>query len=225
MKLSIIIPVYNEESTLSAIVGKVLNVDIDKEIIIVDDGSQDKTKEILQTFKDNRIKILHHLKNLGKGAAIRTAIDNVSGHAVLIQDADLEYDPGDYLKLWDGMIKNRAHVVYGSRFLTDIRCTSLWHYGVNSFLTRLTNLLYGTHLTDMETCYKLIRIEVIKGLLLSSCGFEIEAEITLKLAKQGFTIFEVPINYHSRSYHSGKKIKWTDALKTIATLIKYKFKR
>lgn len=225
MKLSIIIPVYNEENTLSELLDKVLKVEIDKEIIIVDDGSHDRTKQILKTIKDDRVRIVTHTKNLGKGKAIITGIENCAGEFVLIQDADLEYEPADYLKLQDAILKNKADAVYGSRFLSKKRCTAFWHYLVNLFLTQLTNLLYGTNLTDMETCYKLIKRDVAKGLNLCSLGFEIEAEITIKLAKKNYRICEVPISYHSRSYHSGKKIKWIDAVKTIVTIIKYKFKK
>jgi dolichol-phosphate mannosyltransferase len=223
MKLSVIIPVYNEEKTLREIIDRVRRVDIEKEIVIVDDGSGDKTRQILESLQDASIKIIRHASNKGKGAAIRTALNYVSGDACIIQDGDLEYEPQDYLKLIEPLKNSRAEIVYGSRFLAKKKVTTPFHYLVNRFLTFLTNLLFGCGLTDMETCYKLFKTNVIKGLGLESDGFEIEIELTARALKHGYKIQEIPILYHARNYHEGKKIGWRDGLKTMLALFKYKF--
>lgn len=223
MKLSIIMPIYNEERTLREIIEQVKKIDIEKELIIVDDGSSDTTKEILSTIKDDSIKIFTHAVNKGKGSAIKTALDHLTGELVIIQDADLEYDPNDYIKLIELFKSGKADVVFGSRFLNK-KNKLTFHYFINRFLTAFVNLLYKSHLTDMETCYKVFKTEILKGLDLESNGFEIEPELTIKTFKKGYSIYEVPINYKSRSYHEGKKIGWLDGLKTLFVILKYKIK-
>lgn len=224
MKLSVIMPVYNEDRTLQEVINKIKAVDIEKEIIIVDDGSDDKTKQLLQNVNGPSIKILTHPYNKGKGAAIKTALKSATGDTVVIQDADLEYDPQDYLKLLKPIEAGDAQIVYGSRFLSKEKVTTPFHYLVNQFLTSLTNWLYGSSLTDMETCYKMFKAEIIKGLDLKSDGFEIEPELTIKALKMGCKIVEVPVSYKSRSYHEGKKIGWLDGIKTLCTILRYKLK-
>lgn len=226
-KLSIIIPVYNEEKTVTQVIKQVLNSDtkkLKKEIIIVDDSSTDNTKELLSKINDKRIKIFYHTKNKGKGSAIRTALNYTSGDLVLIQDADLEYDPSDYPKLIKPFEDDKVKVVYGSRYLKNYKTEYLMlHYIGNVFLTFFTNLLYGSKITDMETCYKMISSDVIKALNLKSNRFGIEPEITAKILKKGYKITEVPIRYKTRSFAQGKKITWKDGIKAFYLLIKYRF--
>lgn len=224
MKLSVIMPVYNEDKTLPHIIEKVKSINIDKELIIIDDGSNDRTKQVLNNIiGGGSIKIISHPVNKGKGAAIRTALDYVTGEVVIIQDADLEYEPDDYHMLMEPIKNNMAEVVYGSRFLVKDKVTSPVHFVINRFLTLLTNLLLGVHLTDMETCYKMFKTKIIKELNLSSNGFEIEPELTIKTLKKGYKIYEVPISYKPRSYHEGKKITAVDGIKTIWAIIRYRF--
>ena len=222
MKLSVIMPIYNEEKTLREIVDRVKKVDIEKEIVIVDDCSGDKTRHILDSLRDAPIRIIRHAANKGKGAAIRTALNYVSGDVCIIQDGDLEYEPQDYLKLVEPIKNGQAEIVYGSRFQGKKKVTTPFHYLVNRFLTSCANLLFGAELTDMETCYKLFKSEVIKGLVLESDGFEIEAELTAKARKKGYKIKEIPILYRARNYHEGKKIGWRDGLNTLYILFKYR---
>lgn len=225
MKLSVLVPVYNEAGTLKEITEKILRLDVDKEIIIVDDGSVDGTKELIQDKYDNYqgIKVLRHSRNLGKGAAVRTALDNAAGEYSIIQDADLEYNPGDYIIMLEAAKKQGSGAVYGSRFLRSWQVTSLWHFLANKLLTAITNLLFDSHLTDMETCYKMIRTDIFKNLSLECSRFDIEAEITAKLLKEGIKITEVPVSYKGRSFHEGKKITWKDGIATLWTLFKYRF--
>lgn len=232
MKLSIIIPVYNEERTIRQILNKVAQVrlpnSINKEIIVVSDGSTDNTDRILSAIKN--IRFLRHEKNIGKGAAIRTGLKNATGDLIIIQDADFEYDPSYYRLLLEPILKENAQVVYGSR-LTNYPF-NLWgknktvlptHLIANKFLTLLTNLLYGSKLTDMETGYKLIKREVLLKIPLVSNGFEIEPEITAKILKLKIPIVEVPIKVIPRTYQEGKKIGFSDGFLAIWTLIKYRF--
>ncbi len=223
MKLSIIIPVYNERQTIEEILERVKKSPLEKEIIIVDDCSTDGTREWLQSLKDDDVKIVLHQKNQGKGAAVRTAIKEVSGEVTIIQDADLEYDPADYPLLLDPIIRFDADAVYGSRFLGPHRVFLFWHYLGNKFLTTIANLLYDTMLSDMETCYKVIKTNVLQGLQLKSNRFDIEPEITAKLFKRKHKIFEVPISYSGRGYEEGKKITAIDGLKALWALIKFRF--
>ena len=223
--LSVIIPVYNECRTIETILGVIERVPVEKEMIVVDDGSTDGTREILsQKFKNRPgTQIIFHDSNRGKGEAVRTGVAKATGERVIIQDADLEYDPSDYLKLLAVAARLDAPVVYGSRFLGNKKASSRWHRTVNGFLTQLTNFLYGSRLTDMETCYKLIHRDVIKKILLISKGFEIEVELTAKILKAGFPIVEVPIAYKGRSFHEGKKIGWRDGVMAVERLFYFRF--
>lgn len=228
MKLSIIIPVYNEKETILEILKKIemvnLNdLDFEKEIIIIDDCSTDGTREILDNLK-NKYKIIYHSKNQGKGMAIKTALEYVSGEYLIIQDADLEYQPTDYRKLLECALKNNAKVIYGSRKLNPQNkySTLLYHLG-GIFLTFLTNILYQTKITDLTTGYKMFKTEILKSITLNSKRFEFCPEVTAKIAKKGIKIWEVPINYYPRSIKAGKKIRWwKDGLMMLWTLIKYK---
>ena len=226
-KVTIIIPVYNEKNTLNIILEKVEQANfsgLDKEIILVDDYSTDGTKEILKELS-SKYKILYHEKNMGKGAAIRTAVKEAAGDFVVIQDADLEYLPDDYDKLLPFLINNEADVVYGSRFLNDNNSGNfiLKNKIANLFLTLLTNILYGSSITDMETCYKAFKREIIQGITIKSNRFDFEPEITAKLMKMKARIKEVPITYLGRGHQDGKKINWKDGVHAIITLIKYRF--
>lgn len=223
-KLSIIIPIYNEKSTIVDLVAQVQAVPVEKEIVLVDDGSSDGTREILRNYKDRSgFRVIFHEVNQGKGSAVRTGIRAATGDAVIIQDADLEYDPMDYVPLLKALGSNGVNVVYGSRFLSKKDVTTPWHRFVNYFLTVLTNSLFGSKLTDMETCYKLFRTKTIGELPLESSGFEIEVELTVKILKKGERILEVPVSYKGRSFHEGKKIGWKDGLKAVQMLFYYRF--
>ena len=227
MKLSIIMPVYNERETLREILSQVRAVDlaeIEKEIVAVDDGSTDGSRDILaEEAAAGDLKAFYHDVNRGKGAAVRTGIEHASGDIILIQDADLEYDPRDYPALIRPIVEKRVIVVYGSRFLGPRKAMLFWHMLGNKLLTLTTNVLYNTILSDMETCYKCFRADVVKGIPLRSRRFEFEPEITAKVLKRGHRIFEVPISYYGREYHEGKKISWRDAPLAFWTLIKYRF--
>lgn len=226
MRLSVIMPVFNEQPTIETIIARVEAVGLADEIIIVDDGSTDGTRELLQNICDQKehINLILHESNKGKGAAVRTGIDAARAELVLIQDADLEYDPRDYPTLLKPIDDNVADVVYGSRFLgAPHRVTMFWHMVANKLLTLMTNLLYNSILTDMETGYKLFRREIIQEIPLHSKRFEFEPEITAKLLKRKVRIFEVPISFNPREYEEGKKIGLPDAFEAIWTLIKYRF--
>lgn len=244
MKLSIVMPVYNERGTLEEIVDRVREVNLtvdaegknphlhgpihfEREIVIVDDGSTDGTREILNkwmTKAQRDLCIIFHPQNGGKGAALRTGFEHASGDVIVIQDADLEYDPRDYVKLLEPILEGRTPVVYGSRFSGGPRAAmSLTHTMGNKLLTVATNVLYGTSLSDMETCYKCFRRDVIANMPLRSRRFEIEPELTAKILKRGYTIFEVPISYNGRDFHAGKKITWRDGFTALRTLVKYRF--
>ncbi|MCM8772857.1 MAG: glycosyltransferase family 2 protein [Candidatus Omnitrophica bacterium] len=223
MKLSVIIPVYNEKRTILKILKKVLEVPVEKEIIIVDDGSTDGTKEILQSINDERIKIIFKEKNEGKGTAIREGLKHITGDIVVIQDADLEYNPFDWLKMIEFIKEKKVDVVFGSRILGKNKKSSfVFHYG-GKLVTFLTNLLYGTKLTDAPTCYKMVKKEILDRINLKCKRFEFCQELTAKLRKRGYKIYEVPISYNPRSIREGKKIRWKDGIEAIWTLIKYKF--
>ncbi len=224
MKLSVIIPVYNEDSTIQEILRQVRAVELAHEIIIVDDGSTDRTRELLKAEESQPGTIvIYQPVNQGKGVAVRTGIERASGDIILIQDADLEYDPRDYAVLIRPIVEGRVTVVYGSRFLGPRKAMLFWHMLGNKMLTLVTNILYNTILSDMETCYKVFRADVIKGIPLHSRRFELEPEITAKVLKRGHRIFEVPISYYGREYSEGKKITWREGPKALWTLIKYKF--
>lgn len=227
MKLSVIIPVYNEVRTLEALLHAVTDVPVDKEIVLVDDGSTDGTRELIRKLEPRfkHVRVIYHDRNHGKGRAIRTGIAAASGDALIIQDADLEYNPADYPVLLGAMRHSGVRVVYGSRFMGKKHVTSPWHRAVNGFLTGLTNVLYGSKLTDMETCYKLFRMDFIKALPLHADGFEIEVELTAKILLSGERIVEAPVSYHGRSRHEGKKIGWKDGVKAVIRLFRYRFIR
>jgi glycosyltransferase involved in cell wall biosynthesis len=226
MKLSVIIPVYNERNTIQEVLRRVRQVDlgdIDKEIIVVDDGSTDGTHDILSMEGDSTTRIEHHQQNQGKGAAISTGIKLVTGDLVIFQDADLEYDPEDFRRLLDPVLKGKAEVVYGSRFTGERRNMLFWHFLGNRFLSFLTNLLYNTTLSDMETCYKLFKREIIQDIEIKSKRFDVEPEVTAKILKKKIRIYEVPISYAGRELEEGKKITWHDGLPALWALIKYRF--
>ncbi len=223
MRLSILIPVYNERATILEIARRVQAVPFDKEIIAVDDGSTDGTRELLPQIEKDGAVVLYHDKNMGKGAAIRTALTRATGDIVVIQDADLEYDPRDYVQLVQPIIEGRAKVVYGSRFLGPRMAMFFWHMLANKMLTLMTNMLYDAILSDMETGYKAFRADVIKSIRLRSRRFDFEPEVTAKVLKHGHRIFEVPISYYGREYAEGKKIGMKDGFVAIWTLLKYRF--
>jgi len=231
MRLSIVIPVYNEKPTLEEIIRRVVAVDVgmDKEIILVDDGSTDGTRDLYDRIRagypDGLIRVYLHEKNQGKGAALRTGFARATGDIVLVQDADLEYDPKDYRRLLAPILDGRADVVYGSRFVgsDEHRVLLFWHMVGNRFLTLLSNALTNLNLTDMETCYKVFRREVLQQIRIKSNRFDFEPEITAKVAKGKWRIYEVGISYSGRDYSEGKKIGWKDAVQAIWTILRFKF--
>ena len=226
MKLSIITPVYNGRATLSEILRQVRAVElpgVDKEILVVDDGSTDGSRDIVaQEAAAGDIRAFYHQANRGKGAAVRTGFDAATGDIILIQDADLEYDPRDYPALIRPIVEGRVVIVYGSRFLGPRKAMLFWHMLGNKPLTLTTNVLFNAILSDMETCYKCFRADVVKNIPLRARRFEFEPEITAKVLKRGHRIFEVPISYYGREYTEGKKITWRDGLRVLWTLIKYR---
>ena len=225
--ISVIIPAYNEKSTINEIIKQVKAVKIPKEIIIIDDFSKDGTCEFLRKIKDKQIKVIYHKKNLGKGYAIRTGISQVTGKIVIIQDADLEYDPQDYKKLIEPIINGQAKVVYGTRFPKNRPKPSIFKnrfFLANKFLTFMSNVLYNAKITDEPTCYKVFDSDVLKNINLKCKRFEFCPEVTAKVRKKGHKIIEVPISYNPRTIEEGKKINYKDGIQAIWTLIKYRFK-
>jgi glycosyltransferase involved in cell wall biosynthesis len=231
-KLSLIIPCYNEELSIHALLERVLNVnlqnDIEKEIIVVDDGSTDNTFQAISNFKQKypeaEVQIIRHEKNRGKGASIRSALPEITGDFILIQDADLEYDPIDYSKLLRPIVEGHADVVYGSRFRGSEAHRVLFfaHSSGNKFLTFCSNFLTGLNLTDMETGYKMFKTDILKGLRLKENRFGFEPEVTAKISKvKKIRIYEVGISYYGRSYADGKKIRWTDGIRALYCILKY----
>jgi len=224
LKVSVVIPAYSEERTIREIIKRVQAVPIDKEIIVVDDCSTDNTWEELKRLADEGIiKLYRHRVNQGKGAAVRTGLRQVTGDVVIIQDADLEYDPADYPGLLDPIKKGRSKVVYGSRFLGPHKAMYFWHSVGNKMLTLITNVLFDTTLTDMETCYKVFTADIAHNLKLKQNRWGFDPEITAKILKAGNRIYEVPISYTGREFWEGKKISWKDAFVVVRTLIKYRF--
>lgn len=224
--LSVVMPVYNEKASVLKIIGSVLELDILKELIIVDDGSTDGTRAILEEMEFGpKVKKIFHEKNLGKGHAVRTGLKHASGEILAVQDADLEYDPSELKELTEPIIRGVADVVYGSRLWggKPQRAHMFWHLVGNRFLTLVADVLYNTTLTDMETCYKVFRSEALKGITIRSNDFSIEPEITAKILKKRLRVYEMPISYYGRSYEEGKKIRWHHALSALWALIKYRF--
>ncbi len=223
--LSVIVPVFNERNTIAEIIRRMRAValPIDREIVVVDDGSTDGTREVLSQLGDSTLRVILHQRNQGKGAAVRTGLESVSGDLVLIQDADLEYDPEDWPRLLAPVLKGRATVVYGSRFTGERRNMLPLHWLGNRLLSLVTNVLYGSTLSDMETCYKLFDRALLDGLSVHSDRFEFEPEITAKVLRAGVRIYEVPISYAGRELSEGKKITWRDGFSALWTLIKYRF--
>ena len=225
MKLSIIIPCYNEKRFISELISLVKGAPVkEKEIILVDDGSNDGTTDLIKNSLEKEVdSVVYHTKNMGKGAALKSGLKYVTGDLVIIQDADLEYDPREYPKLMAPILEGKADVVFGSRFLGEgpHRVHLFWHYVGNKFLTILSNMFTNLNLTDMETCYKLFKTEIIKQIDIKQKGFGVEPEITAKVAKTKCRVYEVGISYYGRSYSEGKKISWKDGLKAIFLILRY----
>lgn len=225
-KLSILIPVYNEESTIKEVLKRVQSVPtppLKKEIIIVDDFSTDNTRETLKRMDGNNVKIFFHKKNMGKGSAIRTALKHATGDIIIIQDADLEYSPEEYPKLLKPILDKKTKVVYGSRFTKKHKAKYKLYYLGNLFLTFMTNLIFNSNITDMETCYKVFTKDIINKIKLRAKRFDLEPEITAKILKNRYKIIEVPISYQCRDIEEGKKITWKDGVLALYYLFKYRF--
>jgi len=225
--LSVVVPVFNERNTIVEILRRMRQVDLpmELEIVVVDDGSHDGTEKVLGTLEDSTVRVIHHGTNRGKGAAIRTGLEHARGDLLLIQDADLEYDPDDWPSLLSPVLKGKAQVVYGSRFTGERKNLFFWHWVGNRFLSLVTNVLYNTTLSDMETCYKLFDRRVLDGIRIRSNRFEFEPEITAKVLRKGYRIYEVPISYSGRDFDEGKKITWKDGFSALLTLVRYRFWR
>ena len=226
VRLSIIIPVYNEAATVGALIDRARDLDVDKELIFVNDGSSDGTREALRRFENlDRVTVHHSPVNLGKGASVRIGFSYAAGEIVTIQDADLELDPEEYHRLIQPILDGTADVVFGSRFLGAGRRGSLTFYLANRSLAALTNLLFGGRLTDIETCYKVFRRDVLPALKLRASRFEIEPELTAQVLKRGFRLVELPIGYTPRGHEEGKKISWKDGFVAVYTLVNQRFRR
>ncbi len=227
-KLTIVVPVFNERNTLVEILRRMRAVElpdsVEREIIVVDDGSDDGTRDVLKQLGDSTVRVITHEQNRGKGAAVRTAFAHATGDYVLIQDADLEYDPEDWPRLLNPVMRGRSRVVYGSRFTGERRNMLFLHWIGNRLLSLVTNMLYNTTLSDMETCYKLIDKSLLDEMSLTADQFDIEPEITAKILKRGVRIYEVPISYAGREFDEGKKITWHDGFAALWTLVKFRIR-
>ena len=223
MKLSVIIPVFNEEDTLEELLNRVLEVDVEKEIIIVDDCSTDGSRKILESLDNDMVKVLYQEKNQGRGAAIRAGLKEATGTIVVNQDADLEYDPSEYLKLLEPILSGSADVVYGSRFKGNVQSILFISLLANKFLVFITRVLFGCGITDLMTCYKMFKTDVLKSLDLKTDGFDFEVELTSKVLKSGYHIVEVPITFKGRSFAEGKKINSRDFFIVLRSLLKHRF--
>jgi glycosyltransferase involved in cell wall biosynthesis len=225
--LTVIVPVYNERTTVAEILRRIRLVDVGLlvDVIVVDDGSTDGTEKVLRVLVDSTVQVVTHERNRGKGAAIRTGLSRATGDLVLIQDADLEYDPDDWPKLLAPLLRHRAVVVYGSRFTGERKNMLLLHWIGNRFLSIVTNLLYQTTLSDVETCYKVFDRRVLEGLTVVSDKFDFEPEITAKVLRRGYRIYEVPISYAGREVSEGKKITWRDGFGALIALVRFRFSK
>jgi len=225
--LSVIVPVFNERSTVAEVIRRIRAVElpVDIEVIVVDDGSSDGTDKILAALGDSTFRVIDHQRNRGKGAAIRTGLAAARGDLVLVQDADLEYDPRDWSRLLEPILRRKAQVVYGSRFTGERKNMLPLHWIGNRFLSLVTNVLYSSTLSDMETCYKLFDRRVLEGITIESDRFDFEPEITAKVLRRGYRIYEVPISYAGREPDEGKKITWRDGFGALKALVKYRFTR
>jgi glycosyltransferase involved in cell wall biosynthesis len=225
--LSVVVPVFNERNTVAEIIRRMRAVELPMrlEVVVVNDGSSDGSDKVLQALQDSTVRVVNHPRNKGKGAAVRTGIEASKGDLVLVQDADLEYDPDDWPSLLAPILKGKARVVYGSRFTGERKNMLLSHWIGNRFLTLVTNVLYSSTLSDMETCYKLFDRRILERITIESERFEFEPEITAKVLKQGERIYEVPISYAGRELTEGKKITWRDGFAALRTLVKYRFRR
>ena len=225
--LTVITPVFNERATVAEVIRRMRAVELPLtvQIIVVDDGSSDGSDKVLGALEDSTVRVLRHQQNQGKGAAVRTALAEARGDLILIQDADLEYDPNDWPKLLDPVLRGKARVVYGSRFTGERKNMLPLHWVGNRLLSLLTNVLYSSTLSDMETCYKLFDAQVLEGLTLVSNRFDFEPEITAKVLRRGHRIYEVPISYAGREPDEGKKITWRDDFSALKALIKFRFTR
>ncbi len=227
MKLSVVIPVFNEVATIAEVIRRVQKVAIEKEVVVVDDCSTDGTREVLRGLSAPDVRVFYHEKNQGKGAALRTGFGHVTGDVVVVQDADLEYNPEEYHRLLKPILDGRADVVYGSRFLSsdEHRVLLFWHSVGNKFLTLLSNMFTNVNLTDMETCYKMFRKEVLQGIRLEQNRFGFEPEFTAKIARGKWRIYEIGISYSGRDYTEGKKIGWKDGIAALWCILKYRMRR
>jgi glycosyltransferase involved in cell wall biosynthesis len=225
--LSVIVPVYNERATVAEVIRRIraVTLPVDVEVIVVNDGSSDGTDKVLAALGDSTVRVINHPVNKGKGAAIRTGMEAVKGDLVLVQDADLEYDPNDWSRLLDPILRRKSQVVYGSRFTGERKNMLPMHWMGNRFLSLVTNVLYSSTLSDMETCYKMFDRRVLEGITIESDRFDFEPEITAKILRRGYRIYEVPISYAGREPDEGKKITWRDGFGALRALIKYRFTR
>jgi glycosyltransferase involved in cell wall biosynthesis len=225
--LTVIMPVYNERATVAEVIRRIRAVELPvvMQVVVVDDASSDGTDKVLKALEDSTVRVISHPENRGKGAAVRTGLEAARGDLVLIQDADLEYDPDDWPRMLDPILKGKARVVYGSRFTGERKNMLPLHWFGNRFLSLVTNVLYSSTLSDMETCYKLFDAQVLEGMTIVSNRFDFEPEVTAKVLRRGHRIYEVPISYAGREVHEGKKITWRDGFSALAALVRYRFTR